>query len=931
MSTSLRILIVEDSEDDVLLLQRELQRGGYDLTFERVDTAAAMNKALEREKWDVIISDFNLPQFSGQAALELLREKGLDLPFIIVSGAIGEEIAVEAMKAGAHDYVMKDNLARLAPAIERELREAKVRQERKRAEDALRQSEERLRAIFDNVPVPIFTKDRAGRYTRSNPYNLNYWSCDPIGKTDAEMLPPEFANELQAADLHVIETGQELVIEEQFPSPQGVRNQIVRKVPLRDARGNIVGILGIAHDITDRKQAEEEIRRRNRELALLNRIIAASVSELEPEEILETACRELAKAFELSQVAAALLNPEKTTAVIVAEQLAEGQSSALYQSWSVAEDPSYQYILSRKAPLVISDTPTDPHLVSVQPLLRQRGITSLVLLPLVSQNQVIGTLGLGDPKPRSFSNDEISLAWSVADQVAGALARAQLDKERRQLSTAIEQTAESVIITDTEGQILYVNPAFEQVSGYSRSEVIGRTPRILNSGKQSPSFYRQLWSIIVTGSVWQGRFINKKKDGTLYTEDATITPVRGDTGEIVNYVSVQRDITHELQLEEQYRQAQKMEAVGRLAAGIAHDFNNLLTAINGFATLIQTELSSADPLQELVEKILHSGQRAAELVRQLLAFSRKQAVKPQILNLNTIVSNMDKMLRRIIGDHIELETILAPDLWSVRADASQLEQIIVNLAVNASDAMPDGGRLTIETTNLVLDDRFAADHLDAEPGEHILLTVSDTGTGMSKEVMQHIFEPFFTTKEVGKGTGLGLATVFGIIKQNSGHIWVYSEPGQGATFKIYLPRVTETAAPSLVSDLNRSLPRGLETILLVEDELIVRELASRVLRQQGYTVLDVSDGEEALQTARGFEGEIHLLLTDVIMPQLNGQTLAEQLKSMLPRIKVLFTSGYTHNSISRRGIVEADQLFIQKPFSPADLTQKVREVLDGDQ
>ena len=808
MSTSLRVLVVEDSENDALLLKRQLKRGGYDLNFVRVDTLAELETALDSQTWDIVISDYNLPHFNGLTALELLKEKELDLPFIIVSGAIGEEVAVQAMKAGAHDYVLKDNLARLVPAIERELREAEVRRERRRA--------------------------------------------------------------------------------------------------------------------------EAEIQRRNRELTLLNRIIAASVTNSEPEEVLELACRELGRAFDLTQMVAALLNPDKTTATVVAQYLTEGQPLPIGETLEVADAPHFQYLLNHKAPLIMDNTQTHSHLATGTERLRRQGLASVMFLPLIFQDQVVGSLSLGDRKPRAFSNEEISLAWNVADQIASVLARAQLDKERRQLSAAIEQTAESVIITATDSTILYVNPAFEKISGYRRHEVIGRTPNILNSGRQDSGFYQELWSTIPTGKVWQGRFVNKRKDGTFYTEDATITPVRNENGDIANYVSVQRDVTHELQLEEQYRQAQKMEAVGRLAAGIAHDFNNLLTAINGFATLIQSELSAADPLQELVEKILHSGQRAADLVRQLLAFSRKQSVKPQVLNLNTVVNNMDKMLQRIIGEHIVFETILTPELWPVKADPSQLEQVIINLAVNASDAMPDGGQLIIETANVVISSDYAVGHLDTQPGEHVLLRVKDTGTGMSAEVKEHIFEPFFTTKEVGRGTGLGLATVFGIAKNINGHIWVESELGQGTTFNIYVPRVTAPTPISFVSGLAAAIPQGMETILLVEDETLVRELAARVLRQQGYKVLDVEDGPKALQLVQHYGQDIHLLLTDVIMPQMNGKTLAEQLKTVQPELKILFTSGYTNNSITLRGVLEPGVMFIQKPFSPIDLTRKIRQVLDGD-
>ncbi len=808
MSISLRVLVVEDSEDDILLLKRQLQRGGYDLTLERVETAIQMSAALDRQRWDVIISDYNLPQFSGLAALELMQARGIDLPFIIVSGVIGEEVAVQAMKAGAHDYVMKDDLARLVPAIERELREVEVRRER--------------------------------------------------------------------------------------------------------------------------KQAEAEIQRRNRELSLLNRIIAASATSSEPEEVLETACRELAQAFDLPVVTAAMLNQAKTASSVAAEFLAEEQPSHLGVALAVADDPLFQYLLTYKAPLVVDNAQTDPRLHPRRQELDERGIISVLILPLISQNQVIGSLELGRHEARTFSSEEIGLAWSVADQIAGALARTQLDEERRQLSAAIEQTAESVIITATDSTILYVNPAFEKVSGYRRSEVIGRTPKIVNSGRQDNQFYQKLWSAIAAGQVWQGRFVNKRKDGRLYIEDAIITPVRNKHGDIVNYVSVQRDVTRELQLEEQYRQNQKMEAVGRLAAGIAHDFNNLLTAINGFATLIQNELASTDPLQELVDKILHSGQRAAELVRQLLAFSRKQVVKPQVLNLNTVITNMDKMLQRIIGEHIELEMILTPDVWPVKADPAQLEQVIVNLAVNASDAMPEGGRLTIQTANVLIGagPDYVADHLDVQPGEYVLLWVKDTGIGMSEEIQRHIFEPFFTTKEVGKGSGLGLAAVFGIVKQSNGHIWVNSEPGQGTTFKIYLPRVTQATSDSFVFNMMATLPQqGMETILLVEDETIIRELAARVLRQQGYNVLEVVDGPEAVQLVKGYGQRIDLLLTDVVMPQMHGKTLAEQLKTMCPGLKILFTSGYTHYSLTQRGVLNSDDMFIQKPFSPGELTGRVRQAI----
>jgi signal transduction histidine kinase len=451
----------------------------------------------------------------------------------------------------------------------------------------------------------------------------------------------------------------------------------------------------------------------------------------------------------------------------------------------------------------------------------------------------------------------------------------------------------------------------------------------LKSEHHDQAYYKEMWSTIASGQVWHSRIVNKKKDGTLYTEDTTITPVRDEQGKIVNYVATKRDITHELQLEEQYRQAQKMEAIGLLAGGIAHDFNNLLTAINGFAELSQMRLPPDSPIQKLVGNILHSGKRAADLVGQMLTFSRKQIIESIILDLNSVVADMEKMLRRVIGEHIRMETDLAPDLWPVEADPTQIEQIIVNLAVNARDAMPNGGWLTIETSNVFLDEDYAAGHLGVEPGEHVLLAISDTGFGMSDEVQARIFEPFFTTKEMGKGTGLGLATVYGIVKQSGGHIWVYSEPGQGTTFKIYLPCAVEAIATSFRDNQTNHLLRGTETILLVEDEPAVRELATLILQEQGYKVLEAANGQEALRLSQEHNEKIQLLLTDVVMPGMGGKELAEQLDQTRSDLKILFMSGYADSIIAHHGVLELDIPFMEKPFSSHTLTYKVREVLDG--
>ena len=388
------------------------------------------------------------------------------------------------------------------------------------------------------------------------------------------------------------------------------------------------------------------------------------------------------------------------------------------------------------------------------------------------------------------------------------------------------------------------------------------------------------------------------------------------------------DITERKQLEEQFHQAQKMEAVGRLAGGVAHDFNNLLTAILGSADLVLDSLTPGVPAREELEEIRKAALRAADLTRQLLAFSRQQVIAPTALNPNEVVANMDKLLRRLLGEDVELRTRLTPDLVTVKADPSQLEQVVLNLAVNARDAMPNGGKLTIETQNVELDAAYVRGHISAQPGPYAMIAVSDTGVGMDAATQARIFEPFFTTKEIGKGTGLGLATVYGIVKQSGGWIWVYSEPGQGTTFKIYLPRVTEAVPPAAVTPAPPASVRGSETILLVEDDEMIRNLVQKVLQANGYRVLVAANGRDAERVAGQHEGPIHLLMTDVVMPGMNGREVAERLAAARAGVRVLYLSGYTDDAIVHHGVLEPGVAFLQKPFTPAVLGRRVREVLD---
>ena len=504
------------------------------------------------------------------------------------------------------------------------------------------------------------------------------------------------------------------------------------------------------------------------------------------------------------------------------------------------------------------------------------------------------------------------------------------EEARLLLTTAAEQAAETIVIKDPEGTILYANPAIERVTGYSRQEAIGQNPRILKSGKHDNAFYRQMWETISRGEVWSNRIINKKKNGDLYKEEISVSPVRDAAGKIVNYVGVKRDVTQEAALEAQLRQAQKMEAVGHLAGGIAHDFNNLLTVINGYADFLLKDLPPDDSRRSDLNQIKKAGQRAAVMTAQLLAFSRKQILRPEILDLNKSVTDLCEMLRRLIGEDIKLVTILQPSLGRIKADPGQIQQVIMNIAINARDAMSQGGKLAIETADADLDEDFVRTHIGARVGRHVMLAVRDNGVGMDTETRSRIFEPFFTTKAIGKGTGLGLSTVYGIVKQGDGYISVESELGRGTEFRIYFP-CTDGEADRLswlVKEEQRL--QGAATVLIIEDEPSVRGVAARVLRERGYTVLEASGGAEAMRAMQEFVGEIHLVLADVVMPGMNGREIVSQIAVARPGIKALFVSGYAGDAIAHHGVLDSDVTLLKKPFTADDLLGKVREVLGLD-
>ena len=630
MNTPLRVLLVEDSEADAELLARELKRAGFDVTWQRVQSASHLGQALDHGPWDIIVGDNSMPGFSGTEALSLVRARGLDIPFIFVSGTMGEDLAARALEAGAGDALAKGNLRRLIPVIRRELRDAEGRRAR-------RESEASYRTLVQKAPLGIYRSTPAGRFLSANP-------------ALARILGYEAPEDVLALD--------------------------------------------IATDV----YADPEERRR----------------------------------------------------------------------------------------LIEQDTYTD---------------------------QVY---------------DELEATW-------------------------------------------------------------------------------------------------KKRDGTRIRVQLSVRAHRSNEGRVEYYEAFVRDITAQRQLEAQLAQSQKMEAIGRLAGGVAHDFNNLLTVILSYSELLLEDLPSDSRQRDDIEQIRKAANGAGELTRQLLAFSRQQVLEPKVIDVNAAITNIERLLGRVLREDIKLRCTLASDVGTVRVDPGQLGQVIMNLAVNARDAMPNGGRLTIETGNVILDEAYLRAHPVAKPGEYVMVAVTDTGMGMDAATQARIFEPFFTTKEIGKGTGLGLATVQGIVQQSGGFIWVYSEPGHGTCFKIYLPRVDEPVT-ALANESDAT--RGTETIMVVEDMAAVRAVTREMLERYGYTVLEAADGDAAVRIADGFDHPIHLLLTDVVMPHVNGRDLADLFSKMRPATKVLFMSGYTDDAVVRHGILQDGIAYLQKPFTPKSLAKKVREVLD---
>lgn len=500
-------------------------------------------------------------------------------------------------------------------------------------------------------------------------------------------------------------------------------------------------------------------------------------------------------------------------------------------------------------------------------------------------------------------------------------------------SVALASSSISFVVTDRDGRIIYANEAFAEMTGYTVAESIGQTLHFLKSGHQDDGFYKQMWTTILAGRVWRGELLNKHKDGTFYYEEMTITPVRDEQGQVAKFVAIKQDVTDKKQFQQQLIQTQKMESIGRLAGGIAHDFNNILQVILGFSNILLDTMKDDNPYRTDVNEIHVAATRAAALTQQLLAFSRKQITAVAPINLNNVVHKMENMLRQMIGENINLGTVLEPNLKMVNADAAQIEAIIMNLAANGRDAMPAGGRLTISTDNIIIAKQDAIMMPEATPGDFVCLAVSDNGIGMDQETIRHLFEPFYTTKGAGKGTGLGLATAYAIARQHNGWINVYSQRGYGSTFKLYLQAFTDIHSAGQKTEttfiIKSSKGHG-QRILLVEDDQAVQRMAVMLLRANGYRVMVASTAQEAIDIFARENGSFDLLFSDVMLPDNNGLWLAEQLLFQKPGLRVIMTSGYSDQQSRWPNIHEKGWLFLQKPYAVATFLQFVARAIQPD-
>ncbi|HEY9639518.1 MAG TPA: PAS domain S-box protein [Coleofasciculaceae cyanobacterium] len=880
MSPQLHVLIIEDSEDDMLLVLRELRRGGYTLHSDRVDTAAAMQAALDRQPWDIVIADYTLPTFSAPEALKLLQRQQLDLPFIIVSGTIGEEVAVAAMRAGAHDYIIKGNLTRLLPAVERELREAEERQKRYQTEQALRDSEERYRLLFDSNPNPmwVFNKETLAflAVNRAAIAHYGYSKAEFLSMTIADILPPEDLPALHRTQSTLKLGGSYAGFWKHCKKDGNLIDVEVRlhTVPFANEPACVV----LVNDITERLRAEAALH----SLSAALESAVEGISQLDPQ-----GCYVSANGAYAAMVGH---HPEEMIGM----------------PWQQTVHPEDQ---SKMA-------------AAYQHMLRHGKVD-------------VEARGLRKDRSSFYKQMVMVTAYDKQQQFSGHYCFAKDITERKQTEQTMREQAalldiatDAICVLDLEHHICFWNKGAERLYGWQSAAALGKNALDLlyRSGAMLPSLEAMQTALNETGQ-WQGELQQVTQDGKPIMVESRWTMVRDEAGKPKSILTVSTDITEKKQLEAQFFRAQRLESLGTLASGIAHDFNNILTPILAGTQLLPLKLPDLDERQQQLLKMMESSaKRGADLVKQILEFARGADGKRVSLQVRHLLSEVLQVAQQTFPKNIEIHrNIPTTELWTVSADATQLHQVFLNLCVNARDAMPLGGVLTVAAADQFVDAAYCRLNLDAQPGAYVVITVADTGTGIPAEFLDRIFDPFFTTKEAGKGTGLGLSTVLGIVKNHGGFVKAYSEVGRGTQFKVYLPAIAAEVPPP-PDDLTL-LAGHQELVLIVDDEPLIQQVAQNALETHNYRTLLARDGVEGLTLYVQHQHEISVVLMDSMMPAMDGLTALRALQKLNPQVKVIATSGLISNNLFIEGSEIGVKAFLSKPYMVKELLDTVQAVL----
>jgi PAS domain S-box-containing protein len=1063
METMIHILHLEDDPLDGELVHAKLVEGGLAFRIARVETRDEFERALRQDPLDIILADYQLPTYDGMAALVLTNELQPDIPFIFVSGTLGEEAAIEALTKGATDYVLKFNLSRLAPAVLRALEEAHNRREHREAQEALRRSNDLLRAIIEATPVAIAGLDLEGR-VRSvwNPAaeKMLGWSAQEVMGKPLPIVPADRREEFKRIRKQISRGVPLEGKEECHQRCDGTPiDYSIYASPLHDSQGQVTGNICVLVDITERKQAERErlanlrffenmdtINRTIQWTTNLEKMMRESLnavisifdcdraflmypcdpesatwsvpmecnkapypgvedlkSELPmdpqvartlrilltedgpvafgagaPHELPET----VAKRFSIKSFMAMAIYPkigspwqfgihqcayardwtaeEMRMFEAIGRRLADGLSSLLsyrdlrenekFLDKVVEHIPDMIFVKDAQTLSFVRFNKAGEQLVGY-PRKELLGKTDYDFFPKEEADfftgkdrQVLDTkelLDIHEETIRTRGNEERILHTKkipILDESGtpqyllgiseDITERKKAEESIRKLTLAIEQSPVSIVITDVQGTIEFVNSAFTQITGYTSEEAIGRNPRILKSGETPAAEYGRLWQTISAGGVWQGEFRNRKKNGELFWEQATIAPVRDAADTITHYVAVKADITERKKLEEHLRQVQKMEAIGQLAGGIAHDFNNILSAITGYTELSKAILQPGSEPFEYLSQVMEASGRAKELINQILMFSRETAKELRPIRVAFPVKEALKLIRASVPSTVEIRSRIVSKS-SALADPTQIHQIVMNLCTNAAQAMQEsGGLLEVHLTDITVNH---GDHHrkypDAKPGDYIRLTVSDEGHGIDGQYLHRIFDPFFTTKKIGEGTGMGLSVVHGIIKSFGGFIYAHSQLGKGSTFELLIPTQESAAAHDAIMEM--PIPTGGESILFVDDETMIVDIVRRMLQSLGYRVVARSSAMEALEAFKSNPDSFDLVITDMVMPKMTGLDLAEKIFEIRPGFPIVLCSGFdvgmNKEKIAKYGL----QDIIYKPILRRDMATVVRKTLDS--